>query len=234
MNSKKKSGDKSGCQVGHTQKAYNGLRNMLFHNEIVPGQKISYRDLAERLGMSQTPVIQALKWLEFQQLVRHEPNRGYYTAPISLQEVEEIYEFRELIELSLLRKTIKKIDAKAVRKLKAALGAHLKAAREVYLYERLQKDMDFHLELAALSGCEVQQQSLRNLFDLLYLKYGGNILFSTSMDSADQDHQALFDSLAAGNAKDAKQVLTRHIRRVKKHVVMGLKQMSAAKQGSVI
>ena len=54
---------------GHTRKAYLGIRNMLFHSEIVPGQKISYRDLAERLGMSQTPVIQALKWLEFQQLV---------------------------------------------------------------------------------------------------------------------------------------------------------------------
>jgi DNA-binding GntR family transcriptional regulator len=48
-----------------TWKAYTGIRNMLFHNEIMPGQKIAYRDLAERLGMSQTPVIQALKWLEF-------------------------------------------------------------------------------------------------------------------------------------------------------------------------
>ena len=49
--------------TGHTHKAYQGIRQMLFHNEIVPGQKIAYRDLAERLGMSQTPVIQALKWL---------------------------------------------------------------------------------------------------------------------------------------------------------------------------
>ena len=95
-------------KMAHTRKAYLGIRNMLFHNEIGPGQKISYRDLAERLGMSQTPVIQALKWLEFQQLVRHEPNRGYYTAPVSLQEVEEIYDLRELIELALLPGTMEK------------------------------------------------------------------------------------------------------------------------------
>ena len=93
---------------------------MLFHNEIVAGQKIAYRDLAERLGMSQTPVIQALKWLEFQQLVRHEPNRGYYTAPISLQEVGEIYELRELIELSLLPKTLERLDARKIQRLQAA------------------------------------------------------------------------------------------------------------------
>ena len=54
--------------VGRTRRAYQGIRSLMLHNEIAPGQKISYRELAERLGMSQTPVIQALKWLEFQQL----------------------------------------------------------------------------------------------------------------------------------------------------------------------
>ena len=59
--------------------------------------------------MSQTPIIQALKWLEFQQLVRHEPHRGYYTAPISLQEVEEIYDLRLLIEMNLLPVTLERL-----------------------------------------------------------------------------------------------------------------------------
>jgi DNA-binding GntR family transcriptional regulator len=40
--------------AGRTREAYQGIRRLLFHNEIAPGQKISYRDLAERLGMSQT------------------------------------------------------------------------------------------------------------------------------------------------------------------------------------
>ena len=93
-------------QKDHTKKAYRGIRKMLFHKEIVPGQKIAYRDLSERLKMSPTPVIQALKWLEFQGLVRHEPNRGYYTEPISLEEAREIYELREILEISLLPDTI--------------------------------------------------------------------------------------------------------------------------------
>jgi DNA-binding GntR family transcriptional regulator len=67
--------------------------------------------------MSITPVIQALKRLEYQGLVRHEPNRGYYTEPISLKEITEIYEFRELIELSLLPKIIENINSKGLKKL---------------------------------------------------------------------------------------------------------------------
>lgn len=208
--------------AGHTHKAYSGIRKMLFHNEIVPGQKISYRDLSERLGMSQTPVIQALKWLEFQQLVRHEPNRGYYTAPINLKEVEEIYDLRELIELDLLRGTVSRLDRSGLEKLEAALKAHLKASRGAYLYDRLLRDMEFHLTLASLSGRRVQLQMLENLFDLLYLKYGGQFLFSTSMDSADADHRALFERVADRDLKKARQVLSRHIGRVRKHVLEGV------------
>lgn len=209
----------------HTQKAYQGIRRMLFHNEIVPGQKIAYRDLAERLNMSQTPVIQALKWLEFQGLVRHERHRGYYTEPVSIQEVEEIYDFRRQIELALLPQAMTRLDTAAIQTLETALNAHLEASREIYLHDRLIKDMEFHLTLAALSGNRVQHQTLRLLFDLLYLKYGGNILFSTSMDKADTAHKALFRHLRQSNLAGANAVLSRHIENVKKHVLTGLKRM---------
>ena len=215
--------------VGHTRRAYLGIRNMMLHNELAPGQKIAYRDLAERLGMSQTPIIQALKWLEFQQLVRHEPNRGYFTAPIDLKEVEEIYAIRETLELSLLPDIIRTMDRRGVQTLRTALEAHRKASREIYLAERLKRDMDFHLTLARLSGNRVHSKILRDLFDLLYLKYNGQVLFSTSMASADADHQALFDSIAAGDLKAARRILSGHIRRVKRHVMKGLRKITDAR-----
>jgi DNA-binding GntR family transcriptional regulator len=215
--------------VGHTRKAYLGIRNLMLHNELAPGQKIAYRDLAERLGMSQTPIIQALKWLEFQQLVRHEPNRGYFTAPIDPKEVEDIYAVRETLELSLLPDIIRTIDRQGLQILRTALEAHLEASREIYLAERLNRDMEFHLTLAQLSGNQVHCKILRDLFDLLYLKYSSNVLFSTSMDSADADHQALFDSIADGDVKTARRILAGHIRRVREHVLQGLRKITDAK-----
>jgi DNA-binding GntR family transcriptional regulator len=212
----------------HTRKAYEGIQRMLFYNEIVPGQKISYRDLSERLGMSQTPVIQALKWLEFQHLVRHEPNRGYYTAPVSLQEVEEIYDLRELIELELLRRSLAQMDESGLQRLKQALDAHLEASKDFYLYDRLSKDMEFHLILASLSGCLVHQGTLKNLFDLLYLKYGGKFLFASPMESAGSDHQALFELISRGDGENARQLLSAHIRRVRNHVLESVGKTLAA------
>ena len=216
----------------HTLKAFNGIRRMLFHNEIAPGQKIVYGDLAKRLGMSPTPVIQALKWLEFQGIVRREPNRGYFTEPISLKEVKEIYEMRELLEQSLLPKTIENLDESGIRLLKQALEEHHTASSRVYLNERLLKDMDFHLTLASLSGCTVQQKILRDLFDLLYLKYRGSILFVNFMDTVDIAHRDIFEAVTRRDLEKSRAVLSGHIAEVKAHVLEGLSRMFAEKQVS--
>jgi DNA-binding GntR family transcriptional regulator len=209
-----------------TREAYMGIRRMFFVNEIRPDQKISYGDLAKKLGMSTTPVIQALKKLEDQGLVRHEPNRGYYTESISLKEIIEIYDFRELIETSLLPKTIAGMNKKKLKILKKALDNHLDAVRDIYLKERLLKDMEFHLILAGLSQCTIQINTLKSLFDLLYLKYRGNILFVTPMDTVDSEHIKLYEYIAVSNLDGATRILRQHISNVKKHAITSIERIN--------
>ncbi len=218
----------------HTVKAYSGIRQMLFHNEIAPDQKISYGDLAKRLEMSQTPIIQALKWLEIQGLVRREPNRGYYTEPISLKEVEEIYNMRELIETSLLPETINRVTDEDIEQLLISLEQHKEASKDVYLSRRLSKDMDYHMLLASFSQCQVQQRMLRSLFDLLYLKYRTNILFITFNETVQQDHRSIFEAVARRDLQEAQRCLVGHIRNIKDHVMEGLERSIKEKRKSVI
>ncbi len=213
-----------------SQTAYQGLRRMLYNKELVPGQKIAYRELAERLQMSPTPIIQALKWLELQGFVRHEPNRGYSMAPFSLKEIEEIYELRELLEPSLVHATIQNLDKEGLGELKTALEAHRSAEREFYLKERLFKNKEFHLILASLSGRETQIRILTNLFDMLFLKYGGNYLPMTSLESTDEEHQAIYDAVALRDEKRAKAVLARHITSVKAQVLTSVKKILAEQE----
>ncbi len=217
-----------------TQEAYMGIRRMFFLNEIIPAQKISYGDLAKRLNMSTTPVIQALKRLEFQGLVRHEPNRGYYTENISLEEITEIYEFRELIEVSLLPATIERMTKPRLSKLKKALDSHLDAVRDIYLKDRLLKDMELHLTLAQLSGNKIRINTLKALFDLLYLKYRGNILFVTPMETVDAEHQKLYEDIASGNLEGAQTILSQHISNVKKHAILSIERMNQEKYNAIL
>lgn len=214
----------------HAREAYMGIRRMLFHKEVVSGQKIAYRDIAKRLGMSPTPVIHALKWLEFQGIVQHIPNRGYYIPPFSLKEVREIYDFRETIEVALLPETIKRLNEKGINRLRAALEAHLSADHETYLNERLLKDMEFHLTLASLSERQIHQQTLRNLFDLLYLKYRGSDLSARPADIVDEEHKKIFEVVVSRDLDKAQQVLAQHLSDVKDKVLSRLEKIMKIKE----
>ncbi|GAK57100.1 HTH-type transcriptional regulator [Candidatus Vecturithrix granuli] len=217
-------------QTDLAQKAYLGIRQMLFHNEIVPGQKIAYRDLAERLEMSPTPVIQALKFLEFQGLVRREPNRGYYTEPISLIEVREVFELREMLEVSLLPRALENLDEKGITRLKKAYEAHLATSNSIYPSERLLKNVEFHLTLASLSQCSIHQKVLQNLFDLMNLKYRSGVIYLTSMEMTDPNHEQLFEAITARELSKAQKLLTMHISDSRKLVIMGLERMVEEKK----
>lgn len=208
-----------------SQTAYHGIRHMLYNKELVPGQRIAYRDLAEKLQLSSTPIIQALKWLELQGFVRHEPNRGYSMAPFSLREVEELYEIRELIEPSLVPAAIEKIDKKGLSDLKAALEAHLSAEREFYLKERLFRNREFHMTLASLSGKATQIRILQNVFDMIFLKYGGNYFPISSLSATDQAHQEIYDAVALRSLERAQSVLKNHLTNVKIQVMTSIKKI---------
>ena len=225
-----------------TMEALTAIRKLMFHNEIVPGQKLAYRDLAKRLNMSPTPVSNALKYLEFQGLVRKELHRGYFTEPISIKEVEELYDFRLLIEVKLLPETINNLDRAGAKRLKNAFDASQEGSNDNYMSERVSKDVRFHMTLAELSKNRTQTRALRQLFDLLYLKYGGNVLFSQYMSpedysahiaSSESCHQRIYDAVLARDKKEAKSALSHHISSVKKDVLRGLKHMLADKDGAI-
>jgi len=217
----------------HTQIAYEGIKKILFTNEIPPGRKISYRQLAEHLGMSLTPIIQALKRLEFQGLVRYEPNKGYSTEPMSMQEIAEIYDMRELIEVSLLPDVIKNLNEDGIKTLQALLKSRNKSEEvlchkdEPYLNERLLNDKEFHLTLAGLSGRKIQVQMLQYLFDLLYLKYGGSFLFIQSKEPVGSQHQGIFNAVVSHDVEEAGRALKAHFTQIKSQALKALGEMIA-------
>ena len=198
---------------------------MLFTNELIPGQKVSYRALAERMNMSLTPVIQALKRLEHQGLVQYETNKGYFTAPMRVQEVEEIFELRELIEVSLLPAIIDNINNKTLRQLEEIVDEKEERRDEDSLNQRLLNDRRFHLEMAAISCRRTQVQILEHLFDLLYLKYRGSLLFVASHQSVGSMHGKLLAALGERDLKKTRQIMKSHFRTIKAQALKALNAM---------
>ncbi|RLB90765.1 MAG: GntR family transcriptional regulator [Deltaproteobacteria bacterium] len=208
-----------------TYKAYRSIRQMLFCNEILPGQKIKYKDLANRIGVSMTPVIQAIKWLEFRNIVRHEANKGYYVNEVSLKEITEVYNTRLLIEVSLVPDTLKNLDDAGIKKLKKALENHKDAVAEDNYYKRIMTDMEYHMCLASLADSKIQLEMLQELFDVLLLRYSRNLYFSSVMDTSLKEHSDIFNSLEKRDKNGVNKALTYHITTVRDHIIKGMSRL---------
>jgi DNA-binding GntR family transcriptional regulator len=179
--------------------------------------------------MHQVRAVQ-IRWMEIRGLVRHETHRGYHAEPFSLQEVEELYDLREILELSLLPKAIERLDDKSIKTFHDAYLAHAEAPSETYLNERFVKDIEFHITLASLSGCRVQLQVLINLLDVLCLKYRSSYPSAASFEKGVSEHRAVYDAVADRDIGLAQKVLTHHIRFTKETVIERFTQIMDEKR----
>lgn len=91
------------------QKVYSILKNMIIERKLLPGQKIPQEKLARDLGISRTPLIGALKFLEQQKLVESVPRRGFFVRLFSKEEMVYIFELREVLEGLAARRAASKI-----------------------------------------------------------------------------------------------------------------------------
>ncbi len=207
-----------------TREAYNDIRKMIFSNELKPGQKIPYRRMAEGLSMSLTPVVQALKHMEFMGLVRHEQNKGFFVEKVTSQEIDEAYRLRSTIEPEMLTQTILNLDEQGTKKIGIALDEYIEACQKGSLKLKLVKDIQFHMTVAQLSGQNLSILILKYLFDFLYLRFGQELIFSRPSEDSALAHTAIFDAIKSKDVETATRVLKEHIKDIHKNALDGIQE----------
>lgn len=91
--------DATGIELNSPRAVYMGLRQRILRNEILPSSRLNVDKLARELGVSSTPVREALRQLQGDRLVVQHPGKGYSTTPLlNASELREMFEFRLLIE----------------------------------------------------------------------------------------------------------------------------------------
>ncbi len=166
---------------------------------------------------------------QIKDIVRREPNCGYYVKEISQREIREIYDARLLLEGSLLADTANLSSTPCLDQVTQAIDAYGEAFREANDYGRMLSYMQFHLAVAALSRQRIKLKMLQDLFDLLLLKYSRNLVVTSMIDRSRRDHWRIYHYLDAGHCLEARRVLTDHLVKVRNHIVSNLTRMSGRK-----
>jgi DNA-binding GntR family transcriptional regulator len=190
------------------------IRASIISGELRPGQLYALGMIAEQLGVSVTPVREAVLDLAREGLVILARNRGFQVREITDRDLDEIVEFRQIIEVESVRLIAARgllSDADA-NELREYAKASEKCAAAGDWVGFLDNDRDFHMGLLAHLGNERMLKVAGSLRDQSRLYGLDHIAGTESLMQSTHEHDSLLDAVVAGRADDAATIMETHIR----------------------
>ena len=190
-----------------TERAYRVLRAEILNCELAPGSRLVEGEIADRLKMSKTPVKRALGMLAHEGFIEVRPRHGYRVSQITLADVQEIYQLRQILEPAAAELAATNATPEQLQQLRALVEEQ---ADDTY-QERAAKLLRFHEILADASGNRRLAATLGNLLDEMQrlLSMGLNIEDSVSLHAG--EHRELLDALLKGNHHIARQIAEQQV-----------------------
>jgi DNA-binding GntR family transcriptional regulator len=181
------------------------IRELIITGELAAGEQLRQRDLAQRFGVSQTPVREAMRRLESEGLVVGDTHRGFTVAAADAGPVEDNFRIRAALESLGASLAARKIDAAGISRLQDLNRQMAALAEDDPRYADLNRE--FHFTLYEFSRSPLLMSLMRLLWASLR---GGPRVLRTHAESARQ-HDAILDALRAGDPEAAAARTYQHI-----------------------
>jgi DNA-binding GntR family transcriptional regulator len=194
---------------GLTREATAALREMILRRQLQPGAQIRQVELAERLGLSRSPLRQALSALETEGLVTHEQQRGYFVTRMSADHLTQVYRMRELLETELLR-TARTPAEEELEALHAANGAVQAALDDGSVTAMLVANRGFHFGLFELSPLSVIRADVERLWNASEPYRATYLWLPATRRRIVREHAHMLEALERGDRGRLVQVANRH------------------------
>jgi DNA-binding GntR family transcriptional regulator len=198
-------------RVSLREQALDVVRQALVSGEIKPGDIYSAAALAERLGVSNSPVREAMLTLVHEGLMEAVPNRGFRVVPLSNVDLDEVYQLRLLLEVPAMVQLTERGIAAERDRLTALAQDIERAAADRDVIRFLETDRAFHLELLGLLGNRRLVSIVANLRDQTRL-YGLKALAQQDkLGASAAEHRRLLAAIAAGHTEAVDRLTRAHL-----------------------
>ncbi len=210
-----------------SEKVYRAFKRDIIHSVYQPGEALSEKALADRYKGSRTPVREAAVRLQNERLLRIVPNRGYFVAQITLQVLNDIYEFRCAVECAAAELAAAKgVDAESLRKLAELSLVTCSPDDRESCVRFIEADTAFHMLIARLSRNqmllqavgEARSQMERIMFAAIDINYYG--------EAPGREHREILKAVEERDPEGARQHMYDHIIQ-SKDKVLGLTGFAA-------
>jgi DNA-binding GntR family transcriptional regulator len=209
-------------------KVYAILRREILSCQILPGQELSEGDLAARFKMSRTPVREALAKLRTEGLVKSFPRMGYQVAPVTFQDMNELFGIRTMLEARAVELAVERITQEEISELRALLDVVYDRAEQPSIYHFVQANRAFHGAIAKASGnVRLHAMIMQILDELQRFFYLGARLRDVSTETT-VSHKVMVDALEARDAARARGLMMEHNDETRKGLFLALTQQTSS------
>lgn len=204
--------------------AYQQIHEMIENSRFTPGARINVEELTLEMGVSRTPVWQAIGQLEKEGLLYSIPNKGVFMQQLSPKEAIDLYSVREVLECMAAELASSMIDERTIGQMEANLAEQRKAIESGDLVAYSKLDFDFHFAVykSTANGFLVDL-----LHDIRKRMRPMVQQMNTILPELYQDHLIILGALKLRDAPTAKEGFRTHNERMKQLILKSIKLKSA-------
>ena len=205
------------------QKAYSILKDLIIERKLLPGQKIPQEKLARDLGISRTPLISALKFLEQEKLVESVPRRAFFVRLLSKEEKVLIFELCEVLEGLAARRAASKITDSQILKLDGFFQNFVKQENISNYKGYAREDRRFHNFVIDIGAKEFLKSILltTNIISFSYQVLHSEGLVRPPNETI-QEHLAVIEAIKEKNSETAEDLMRQHFKKSLAHLRRGI------------
>ena len=209
---------------------FNTLRQAILKGELKPGERLMEIALAERLGVSRTPIREAMRKLEQEGLVVMIPRRGAQVANITEKDLNDVLEVRIALENVAIEKACARMTEEEMRRLWLAAKEFEHTIAEGNLVKLAEADVAFHEVIYQASDNKRLIQVLNNMREQIYRYRVEYLKDVESRKTLVEEHYAVYRALKARNQQQAVKDICIHIVNQQNAILRSLEQMNKEEQ----
>ena len=190
---------------------FNTLRQAILRGELKPGERLMEIQLAKKLGVSRTPIREAIRKLELEGLVLMIPRKGAEVAEITEKNMLDVLEVRRALEELAVKLACERITEEEIQELKDAADAFQKILSEKDITKIAEADEAFHDVIFKSTGNDRLIQLLNSLREQMYryrLEYLKREEYHPQLL---EEHQQIIDRITRKDQSEAAELIDRHI-----------------------
>lgn len=198
---------------------FNTLRQAILTGELKPGERLMEIHLADRLGVSRTPIREAIRKLELEGLVTMIPRRGAEVAQITEKSMNDVLEVRRAVDALCVELACERITAEELAALKEACDAFEKSVETGDLKQIAQADVELHDIIVEATENQRLIQLVHNLSEQMYRYRFEYIKDFSQHQRLIEEHRIIYDSIVRKDAETASNAAKEHIDNQKKAII---------------